>query len=60
MEAPIPPGMEKPPHLNEYDGVADPVNHIDGFEAMQHYHNVGTDQMPVVPHDLEKEGDGLV
>ncbi|CAI8609410.1 unnamed protein product, partial [Vicia faba] len=41
MDAPIPPGMEKPPHLKEYDGVADPVDHIDGFEAMLHYHNVG-------------------
>ena len=41
MEAPIPPGMEKPPHLKEYDGIADPVDHIDGFEAMLHYHNVG-------------------
>ena len=40
MEAPIPSGMEKPPHLKEYDGVADPVDHIDGFEAMLHYHNV--------------------
>ena len=41
MEAPIPPGMEKPPHLKEYDGITDPVDHIDGFEAMLHYHNVG-------------------
>ena len=33
--------MEKPPHLKEYDGIADQVNHIDGFEAMLHYYNVG-------------------
>ena len=41
MEAPIPPGMEKPPHLKEYDGISDPFDHIDGFDAMLHYHNVG-------------------
>ena len=39
MEEPIP-IMEKPPQLKEYDYIADPVDHIDGFEAMFHYHNV--------------------
>ena len=29
------------PHLKEYDGIADPVNHVDGFEVMLHYHNIG-------------------
>ena len=41
MEAPISKGMEKPPLLKKYDGIADPVDHIDGFEAILHYHNIG-------------------
>ena len=41
MEEPIPSGMEKSPHLKEYDGIVDLVDHIDGFEEMLHYHNVG-------------------
>ena len=40
MEAPIPKGTEKP-LLKEYESIADPVDHIDGFEAMLHYHNIG-------------------
>ena len=40
MEAPIPRGMEKPPLLKEYDGISNHVDHVDGFEAMLHYHNV--------------------
>ena len=56
MEAPIPPGMEKPPHLKEYDGVADPVDHIDKFEAMLHYHNVGGPiKCRLFPTTLRKE-----
>ena len=27
--------------MKEYDGIVDPVDHIDGFEAMLHYHNIG-------------------
>src|ERR1051325_85679 len=41
MNAPIPRGMEKPPPLATYDGVDDPIDHIDGFEAMLQYLNVG-------------------
>ena len=33
-------GMEKPPHLKEYDDIVDPIDHIDGFEAMLHYYNI--------------------
>ena len=33
--------MEKPPHLKECDSIADLVDHIDGFEAMLYYHNIG-------------------
>ena len=39
MEAPIPKGLEKPPQLKECDGISDPVDHIDGFKVMLHYHN---------------------
>ena len=47
--------MEKPPHLKEYDGVADPVDHIDGFEAMLHYHNVrGPIKFRLFPTTLRK------
>ena len=41
MEDLIPKGMEKPPLLKEYDDIADPVDHVDGFEVTLHYHNVG-------------------
>ena len=41
MEAPIPKEMEKPPLLNEYNDIADLVDHIDEFETMIHYHNIG-------------------
>ena len=41
METPIPTGMKKPLPLATYDGTADLDDHIEDFEAMLNYHNVG-------------------
>ena len=60
MEAPTPPGMEKPSHLKEYDGIVDPVDHIDGFEAMLHYHNIEEPIKFRFSHDFGESCDGLV
>ena len=47
--------MEKLPHLKEYDNIADPVDHIDRFEAMLHYHNIrGPIKCRLFPTTLRK------
>ncbi|WP_342965240.1 hypothetical protein, partial [Paraburkholderia sp. JHI2823] len=37
----IPKGMERPPKLEEYDSISDPMDHIDRFKTMLDYHNIG-------------------
>ncbi|MCI35175.1 hypothetical protein A2U01_0056396, partial [Trifolium medium] len=55
MSVPLPPGLEKPPHLGTYDGLTDPNEHIENIDVLLNYRQLrGAIKCKLFPTTLRK------